>query len=254
MTWGLLIIVLNLAYVGFSVFCGFLITFFTKSIKVGVLVFFIVFMIPYWDLFVQLGVKSYYSVFKLEDKIYGYPEFDKNGKVESLDLTESYGSNTIKHFTKHLNLKYKENTFKDIPITEFKMNNFMKRNNFDDRVKKFIDRKVFDDFRIVKKVRIRFDDIKPQFIFIEKSNARYRIVSKSYKYLWELYKINELLLIDNKTNKILVQQRGINFKTGDKDKFRNKYLLLKSANDIPFKISSIKSNGSIKKILKIDKL
>ena len=91
-------------------------------------------------------------------------------------------------------------------------------------------------------------------MFIEKGDARYKIVSKPYEYLWGLYTINESLLIDTKTNKVLVKQRGVNFKTGNKDKFRNKYLLLKSANDMPFGISGVGSNGSIKKVLKINKL
>lgn len=254
MTWGLLVLVLNFAYIGFAIIVGKIVTIFTKSKKLGFFSFFIVFMFAYGDLFVQLGIKSYYSVFKMEDKIYAYPEFDKDEKIESLDLTETYGSNTISHFTDHLNLKYRENNFKDIPISKFKMNDFMKRNDFDDRIKNFMDRKVFDDIGVEKKVRIRFDDIKPQFMFIEKGNARYKIVSSKYEYLWGLYKINESLLIDNKTNKILVQQRGINFKRGNKDKFRNKYLLLKSANDRPFSISGVGSNGSIKKVLKINKL
>ena len=153
-----------------------------------------------------------------------------------------------------LNLKYKDDTFEKISISKFKSDYFKKETDFDDRIKNFMDTKIFDDNKARKKIRIRFDDIKPQFMFIEKGDARYKIVSKPYEYLWGLYTINESLLIDTKTNKVLVKQRGVNFKTGNKDKFRNKYLLLKSANDMPFGISGVGSNGSIKKVLKINKL
>ena len=254
MTWGLLVLSVNVVYLVVSLVIGIIIGFVFKKWKIGIATFLIIALAPFWDLIIQKVVKTYYQTFKMEDKIYAYPEFDKDGKIESLDLTETYGSEPISYFTGHLNLKYKENNFKDIPISKFKMNNFMNETDFDDRIKNFMDIRIFDDNDIEKKIRIRFDDIKPQFMFIEKGDARYKIVSKPYEYLWGLYTINESLLIDTKTNKVLVQQRGVNFKTGNKDKFRNKYLLLKSANDMPFGISGVGSNGSIGKVLKINKL
>ena len=254
MTWGLLVLSVNVVYLVVSLVIGIIIGFVFKKWKIGIATFLIIALAPFLDLIIQKGVKTYYQTFKMEDKIYAYPEFDKDGKIESLDLTESYPLTVINYFTKHLSLKYKENNFKDIPLSKFKMNNFMNETDFDDRIKNFMDINVFDDNKVRKKIRIRFDGIKPQFMFIENSNARYKMVSKKHEHLWGLYKINELLLLDNKTNEVLVQERGINFKTGDKDKFRNKYLLLKSANDRPFGISNVKSNGSTRKVLKLNKL
>ena len=254
MTWGLLVLSVNVVYLVVSLVIGIIIGFVFKKWKIGIATFLIIALAPFWDLIIQKGVKTYYQTFKMEDKIYAYPEFDKDGKIESLDLTETYGSLPIGYVTKYLNLKYKEDTFKNVPISKFKIDYFIKKKDFDDRIKNFMDIRIFDDNDIEKKIRIRFDDIKPQFMFIEKGDARYKIVSKPYEYLWGLYTINESLLIDTKTNKVLVQQRGVNFKTGNKDKFRNKYLLLKSANDMPFGISGVGSNGSIGKVLKINKL
>ena len=241
MTWGLLVLSVNVVYLVVSLVIGIIIGFVFKKWKIGIATFLIIALAPFWDLIIQKGVKTYYETFKMEDKIYAYPEFDKDGKIESLDLTETYSSEPIGYFTNHLNLKYKEDTFEKTFISKFRSDYFKKKTDFDDN-------------RTRKKIRIRFDDIKPQFKFIENGNARYKIVSNKYEYLWGLYKINESLLIDNKTNKVLVQQRGVNFKTGNKDKFRNKYLLLKSANEMPFRLSGVGSNGSIKKVLKINKL
>ena len=253
MTWGLLVLSVNVVYFVVSLVIGIIIGFVFKKWKIGIATFLIIALAPFWDLIIQKGVKTYYETFKMEDKIYAYPEFDKDGKIESLDLTETYSSEPIGYFTKHLNLKYKDDTFEKISISKFKSDYFKKETDFDDRIKNFMDTKIFDDNKARKKIRIRFDDIKPQFMFIEKGDARYKIVSKPYEYLWGLYTINESLLIDTKTNKVLVKQRGVNFKTGNKDKFRNKYLLLKSANDMPFGISGVGSNGSIKKVLNIFK-
>jgi uncharacterized membrane protein YraQ (UPF0718 family) len=132
MTWGLLVLSVNVVYLVVSLVIGIIIGFVFKKWKIGIATFLIIALAPFWDLIIQKGVKTYYETFKMEDKIYAYPEFDKDGKIESLDLTETYGSNTISHFTDHLNLKYRENNFKDIPISKFKMNDFMKRNDFDD--------------------------------------------------------------------------------------------------------------------------
>lgn len=255
MSWGLLVLSVNIAYLIVSLVIGIIIGFVFKKWKIGIATFLIIALAPFWDLIIQKGVKTYYETFKMEDKIYAYPEFDKDGKIESLDLTERYMSLPIGYFTEHLNLNYKEDTFKKTSISKFKIDYFIKKKDFDDKIKNFMDIRIFDDNRTRKKVRIRFDDIKPQFMFIEKGNARYKIVSNKYEHLWGLYTINESVLIDNKTNKVLVKQRGVGFKVGNKDKFRNKYLLLKSANDIPFGIGGTSvSKGSIRKVLKLNKL
>ena len=253
MTWGLLVIIVNIAYLLLSMLIGYIAyKFFEHKYKhIGKIVFIVVLLAPFWDLIIQKGVKTYYQAFKMEAKIYAYPELDEDGKIESLDLTSSFSREPLSYFSNHLNLKYKENIFKEIDIKQLQINYFNKQKVFDDRIKNFLELKVFDDNDVEKKLRIRFDEFKPQFEFINKGTARYKTIRNSEKYLFDLYTVNEYLLIDNKTGKILAKDMSVGFKKGSKSKLRNKILLWKSANDQSYRLSSISDSDIIEKLLKI---
>lgn len=261
LTWGLLVIIVNVVYLLLSMLIGYLAYKFFKDKyrHIGKIVFIVVLLAPFWDLIIQKGVKTYYQAFKIEGEIYAYPEVDADGKIESLDLTEHSHTWTIIRFVNHLNLR-KSIFFKDFSIEQFKIDDFIKETDFDERIKNFIELKVFDDgaFKkeksVDKKLRVRFDDIKPQFEYIENGSARYKIEEKKENYFFDLYSINEYLLIDNKTNKVLAKDLLVSFYNKNENKFRNKYLLWVSGNGIPFNISQIKSSVIKEKVLKINYL
>lgn len=255
MTWGLLILIANLAYLLFAWFIGYLAykLFKNKYKHIGKIVFVVVLLAPFWDLVIQKSIKTYYQVFKMEGEIYAYPEFDADGKIESLDITKR-NSYTLLRFTNHLNGRHNKIIFSNIDIQNFKNTYFRKSTDFDERIKSFLELKVFDDERIKKKLRVRFDNIKPEFEYIESGIARYKIDEIKESYLFDLYTVTEYLLIDNNTNKILAKDLLVSFYNKDENKFRNKYLLWMSANGIPFSISQIKSSVIKEKILKINYL
>jgi hypothetical protein len=255
LSWGLLVIVVNVVYLLLSMLIGYLAyKFFKDKYKhIGKIVFIVVLLAPFWDLIIQKSVKTYYQAFKMEGEIYAYPELDADGKIESLDLTNSDSGRTISHFINYEKIPRNKRIFENIGIDEFKIDNFEKY-DFDERIKNFLELKVFDSENKEKYIRIRFDEIKPQFEFIENGNARYKIKKKSEKYLFDLYTVNEYLLIDNKTGNILAKDMSVDFKKGSKSKLRNKILLWKSANDSAYFLESIKESEVLRKVLKINKI
>ena len=257
LSWGLLVIVVNVVYLLLSMLIGYLAyKFFKDKYKhIGKIVFIVVLLAPFWDLIIQKSVKTYYQAFKMEGEIYAYSEVDADGKIESLDFTNIKGNSwPISYYLGHLGLKYKEIIFKNNEISTFKINNFIKETDFDEKIKNFLEIKVFDSNEEEKKLRVRFDDVKPQFEYIENGSARYKIDGESERFLFGLYTQGTYLLIDNKTNKILAKDISVSFSSENENKFRNKYLLWVSGNGIPFNISQIKSSAIKEKVLKINYL
>ena len=254
MTWGLLVIIVNIAYLLLSMLIGYIAyKFFEHKYKhIGKIVFIVVLLAPFWDLIIQKGVKTYYQAFKMEAKIYAYPELDEDGKIESLDISQGFYGFPLRTLVRHLNLK--DNTFENCQVVNFKIEGFNNWLHFDERIKKFLDTKFFDEENIEKKVRIRFDEIKPQFKFIKDGNARYKIENKTEKHLFDLYIVNEYLLIDNKINKVLAKDISVGFKKGSKSKFRNKILLWKSANNSAYSLEDIRKIGIMQQVLKLKKI
>jgi hypothetical protein len=240
LSWGLLVIIVNVVYLLLSMLIGYLAYKFFKDKyrHIGKIVFIVVLLAPFWDLIIQKSVKTYYQAFKMEGEIYAYPELDADGKIESLDLTNSDSGRTISHFINYEKIPRNKRIFENIGIDEFKIDNFEK----------------YDSENKEKYIRIRFDDIKPQFAYIENGNARYKIEKKSEEYLFDLYTVNEYLLIDNKTGNILAKDMSVDFKKGSKSKLRNKILLWKSANDSAYSLENIKESEVLRKVLKINKI
>ncbi len=91
LTWGVIVLIVNLLYVLFAftiskVAKHFLIKYYHH---IGKVVFVVVLLAPFWDLFIQKGIKTYYQVFDVDTAIYAYPEKDKDGKIESLGVERS---------------------------------------------------------------------------------------------------------------------------------------------------------------------
>ena len=256
MTWGLLVLSVNVVYLLLSMLIGYIAyKFFEHKYKhIGKIVFIVVLLAPFWDLIIQKGVKTYYQAFKMEAKIYAYPELDEDGKIESLDITEGFGGFPIDSLIEYLNLTQGNNIFENVQIEKFKINYFNDWLHFDDKIKNSLDTKIFDDNKTRKELRIRFDKIKPQFEFIKNGNARYKIEKKSEKYLLDIYTVNEYLLIDNKINKVLAKDMSVNFTKGSESKFRNKILLWKSANNSAYSLEDIRKIGIMQQVLKLKKI
>lgn len=239
LSWGLLVIIVNVVYLLLSMLIGYLAyKFFKDKYKhIGKIVFIVVLLAPFWDLIIQKGVKTYYQAIKMEGEIYAYPELDADGKIESLDIINSDSGRTISHFINYEKIPRDKRIFENIGIDEFKIDNFEKYD--------------FDSENKEKYIRIRFDEVKPQFEYIENGNARYKIEKKSEEYLFDLYTVNEYLLIDNKTGNILAKDMSVDFKKGSESKFRNKILLWKSANDSACFLSNIEKYWIMRQVLKI---
>ncbi|MDZ7818742.1 MAG: hypothetical protein U5K55_09035 [Aliarcobacter sp.] len=88
LSWGLLVIIVNVVYLLLSMLIGYLVyKFFKHKYKhIGKIVFIVVLLAPFWDLIIQKGVKTYYQAFKMEGEIYAYPEVDADGKIEDLGV------------------------------------------------------------------------------------------------------------------------------------------------------------------------
>ena len=252
LTWGLLVIIVNIAYLLLSMLIGYLAyKFFKHKYKhIGKIVFIVVLLAPFWDLIIQKGVKTYYQAFMMEAKIYAYPELDEDGKIESLDLGNT-SRETISYFVDYLNLGFGKDNFSSIDIKKFKIDDFIKETDFDEKIKNFLELKVFDDNGERKRIRIRLDDVKPQFEFIEKGIARYKIEEESENYFFKLYIVDRHTLVDNKTGKVLAKDMRVDFKKGSKNKFRNKILLWKSANDSAYSLKDIEKKWLMSEVLNI---
>ena len=242
LSWGLLVIIVNVVYLLLSMLIGYIAyKFFEHKYKhIGKIVFIVVLFAPFWDLLIQKGVKTYYQAFKMEAKIYAYPELDENGKIESLDLGNT-SRKTISYFVDYLKLGFGKDTFSSIDIKNFKIDDFIKETDFDDNGER-------------KKLRIRFDSEKPQFEFIENGTARYKIEVESKSYFFKLYKVDKHTLIDNKIGKVLAKDMRVDFTKGSKNKFRNKILLWKSANDSAYSLKDIEKKWVMSKVLNIKKV
>ena len=89
---GFFLVITNGIYILFCIFVSKIITLLsTEDLAVKMdknvlylFVFMFFLLVPFWNLVLQKGIKTYYQVFMSNPTIYAYPEKDKNGKVESL--------------------------------------------------------------------------------------------------------------------------------------------------------------------------
>lgn len=101
LTWGLIVLIVNLLYVLFAFIVSKVAKHFLSKYyrHIGKVVFVIVLLAPFWDLFIQKGIKTYYQLFNVGTAIYAYPEKDKDGKIESLGIGRSVYREPVNYLT-----------------------------------------------------------------------------------------------------------------------------------------------------------
>lgn len=247
LTWGLIVLIVNLLYVLFAFIVSKVAKHFLSKYyrHIGTIVFIIVLLAPFWDLFIQKGIKTYYQVFDVGTAIYAYPEKDKDGKIESLGIGKM--DSVISNYF-----------FNQEKITKYGM----EKKKF---ISGFVERYIFDSFEEVinKRGDVEYKKIKDvpmgyirlylnkNLIYYEKIKdeseykARYQvknIIDKGYFY-------DEVVseFWDTNKNILLAKSIGIGFNNGDhyNNKFRNRYLLWKASNGVPF---AIEGTGSYRQV------
>jgi len=176
---GLIILPILIVYILFAIFMYKLTA--SKIVLIAILLF------PVWDLIIQKGIKTYYQIFESDPIIYAMPEFDKDGKIESLGVGD---------------------------VTTEPISIFEKKENYKiyTKVDDFIEfRTVSDKYDLVKLIKVFIKNKK--YIDIDKSNARYQILASLPKsYFFNLYQKRDYTLIDIKqNNKILAKSFEVHF-------------------------------------------
>lgn len=175
---GLIILPILIAYILFAMFM--------YKLTASKIVLMVILVFPVWDLIIQKGIKTYYQVFESEPIIYAMPEFDEDGKIESLGLGD-VTLEPIDIFKKHENYSiYKK-------VHNFIEFSVAKKDNTKTLIKVYMTNKSYTD--------------------ISKSDAKYEIIaSEPSNYIFGLYKKRYYRLIDTKQkNKVLAESYGIRF-------------------------------------------
>jgi hypothetical protein len=243
MTWGLMIIVLNLGYFGLSIFIGIGLSQLLlkkttlKTWKRRVLCTLLslsVLVAPFWDLLIQKGIKTYYETYKMDDTIYAYPERDRDGKIESLGVGKLVDKTTAGYLISGNDI---ERLIKEYPV-----NNFLEIYAFGTFDIKDINgtAKVTRDYKHdLGYVRVHFNQdpisyekIKDEIEF----QARYQVLARMKKH--SFFEETVIEFWDKKENQLLAEGWELKFPS-EKKKFRSEYLLWQSANGVEFEIPPI---------------
>lgn len=188
----------NLFYILFAFIYSKIIYNIIKNRLVQLLAFLVILILPFNDILIQKVIKSYYETFKMKPIIYDFPKKDDDGKIESLDLTQS----PINYFTQFVDEK---------------------ENTFNKRIKNFLEIKMPQTESENKYLKIKFLRKTIQSEIIKNPSARYTINIQTNEKLFGLYNEIKYQLIDRHDNKILVETISANFPY-QKNNFRNKYL------------------------------
>ena len=231
-------LLVNTLYIFFAIINSKIIYLIVKSRKIQLFVFITILLLPFSDILIQKIIKSYYSNYEMNAKIYAFPKEDGNGKIESLDLTDSFATWSLKYF---------ENS----DINRLNVESFIKEMSFDDKIKEFLEIKIADVDSGNKYLRIRFETNGIKTEFIENGTARYKVNIQTKEKLFGLFTETKYQLIDRKdNNKLLVEAKRVSF-PNEKNNFRNKFLLWGTTEDI-FKIDSINTKEVIEKLLQVE--
>ena len=249
MSYGLMVIAVNLLYLGFSLLVGFVAAYLvykiTKKRKVVsglvfVISFLTVLLAPFYDLIIQKSIKTYYETYKMDDTIYAYPEKDENGKIESLNIARTnifpigFFLNRNGQYDYDFN---SESSLKNMKLTNYYDDWF--KNNIAD----YIELGIEDDLNKKKLFRIIYDEDMPIHPVLVQ-DATYQIkIQKTPCEASECMK-SEYVFLNIKSDKVLATAWLLYF-PAKKDTFRYKFLLWHGANGVPFSISNI---GNVNKI------
>lgn len=246
LSFGLSFIAVNVLYILFSVLMGFIAYKLYKLKKVGFIVFLIVLLLPYYDLFIQKGIKTYYETFKMNNTIYAYPERDKDGKIESLGVWRS---------ARHPTSSYLWN--------QESLENFRKQLS---GVSKFVEFYFVDSFEkmtdengkeIIKDNYGRKGDLGYARVYLNESPIHYEKIKDESEYQARyqvkgiddsgiFYRKTIIEFWDTKEKKLLATSFGLYFRIkSENDKFRNKYLLWRGPSGVAFAIDSFSSNKNL---------
>ena len=227
MTYGLLVLAINIGYLVFSIIVGIVLAKLLKksawfqkrsTALLSIVLFLLIFLAPFYDLLIQKGIKTYYEVFdKTYAKIYAYPEKDAEGRVESLaenrnfDELPAYFIDTQKERAELKNRYFWIKSFSE---------NYV-RGSFEENMTKDFGYARFN----FNKTPITYEKIESPKDF----KARYQVFAKINQY-W-FYKEIKTTFWDKKTNKLLAETLEIAFPIKNKkNKFRYKYLHQHGAN------------------------
>ena len=105
-SYGMGVLIVNLVYLFISLIIGIIVGRVFKRWKVGIVTFLIVIILPFYDLIIQKGIKTYYENFVTLEEIYSYPERDENGKIESLSIEKFIGTQSIESLKNVQKLEY----------------------------------------------------------------------------------------------------------------------------------------------------
>ena len=190
----------------------------------------IVILFPFWDLFIQKGIKTFYQIFLLYPTVYEMPERDNEGKIESLDLVSI--------------VKYNER----FPPDKDDYNRYKKN------VKKFVEVGInsYKEYKRTMKT-IKIDLKNDTHKYINKSTARYSFqtpTDRKYIFFGIAYTTKNIIY-DRLRNKIIIEGSSLKF-TDKFSWFRRNYLFLVtggSQRDI-FYISGAGTHEPIRELLR----
>jgi hypothetical protein len=211
---------------------------FTKKAKYSILVILFFALLPTWDLLIQKAVKEYYVTFKMEPKIYAYPERDENGKIESLGFDRGlklpYGS----YYWFKDNQKFEKYTSKySYKVISTKIYIYYEFFNEENNNTSFF--------------RVNINPLK--YKFIDKMTSRYQIIRyKEHKYLFGLINKRIYNMIDTKqNNKVLAHAYSYGFpRTNNIARYvRNNLLMLRVGASGTVELFRVHSFNNISKTL-----
>jgi len=195
--------------------------------KIIITALLIVLILPFLDLFLQKGVKSYFEAFPSKPIVYSLPKFDENGKLDSL----KENINLLPSKLQLEKLNYYE-------IYDYYIENFVEIYG--------------TSLKEEKEKILRIDLLNRTYSYNQKSEAKYSIeelnVDNSF---YSIFKRKRIQFIDSQTGEVLAESYDILFESSY-SYFREKVLLmLTGPGQRPlFKVSGI-NNGKIelKKVL-----
>ena len=240
-SYGMGVLIVNLVYLFISLIIGIIVGRVFKRWKVGIVTFLIVIILPFYDLIIQKGINTYYENFVTLEEIYSYPERDENGKIESLSIEKFIGTQSIESLKNVQKLEYIKRYYHTLDFLDIYVYGSLEK-IVDENGTVLYEEKFRPNLGYIKlylnKPNIQYEKISG----IEEFSARYQIYSKTTEYPFHIERLVEFW--DKKKNVLLAKGIEINFPQKDKDdnKFRNKYLLLKSGNGIGLSIQRIRSH------------
>ena len=227
MSFGLLVIAINIGYLIFSIIAGIALA---KLLKKGawfqqrstallaIVIFLLILFAPFYDLLIQKGIKTYYEVFdKTYATIYAYPEKDSEGRVESLAMEEDYMTEDSGYLSTKKDFFHFKEAYRVYDFIELYMkDSFIVKDGevIENNKKDMGYTRVY-----LNKSKIRYDKIDS----IENFKARYIVLTKINKYYFYTEKI--VSFWDKKTNKLLAKGVEIDFPVKDEESKFRYYLL-----------------------------